>query len=221
MIGLLEGDASARQSKLCGRLPLTPEASLLGMEVAPSGSADDLGLVWRSPGRSIPLRAHNSLPSVVFFDGDQCPAWDGCSRQHMARESPFCIPSDPSDNAHASQSEILESQGPPGGRQVALKDMVLHTLQSVRQRSLAAPSEDGHPVPAGGEGLASISEPSPTLGMAIEGNQPLLTGLEPSICKTLQSARAPSTRLVYGNCWAAFSSWSCPLQDIQCNIYAG
>jgi len=35
----------------------------------------------------------------------------------------------------------------------------------------------------------------------------LLTDLEPSICETLWSARAPSTRLVYGNCWVAFSSW--------------
>ena len=52
--------------------------------------------------------------------------------------------------------------------------------------------------------------------------QSLLTDLEPSICETLRSARAPSTRIVYGNCWAVFTSWckdrgldpvSCPLQD--------
>lgn len=60
--------------------------------------------------------------------------------------------------------------------------------------------------------------------MIIEGDQPLLTDLEPSICETLQNAKAPFTIMVYGNCWAVFPSWcrdrglepvSCPLQDIM------
>ena len=38
--GLLEGYAPPKQSKLCGRLPLTPEATPWGMEGAPAGSAD-------------------------------------------------------------------------------------------------------------------------------------------------------------------------------------
>ena len=50
-----------------------------------------------------------------------------------------------------------------------------------------------------------------------------MSGLDPSICVTLQNARAPSTRLVYSNCWAAFSLWcsdrgldpvSCPIPHI-------
>ncbi len=47
----------------------------------------------------------------------------------------------------------------------------------------------------GQEGLASVSELSSTLGTAIERDQP--TDLEPSICETLHSERAPSTRIVY------------------------
>jgi len=40
--------------------------------------------------------------------------------------------------------------------QVASEDMVLHTPQAVGWRSLAAPSEEGPPVPIGWEGLATI-----------------------------------------------------------------
>ena len=42
-VGLLEGDAPPRQGKLCGRFPLTPEATPWGMAAAPAGS--DLRLV--------------------------------------------------------------------------------------------------------------------------------------------------------------------------------
>lgn len=53
----------------------------------------------------------------------------------------------------------------------------LHTLQSVGEGSLAASSEDGPPVPAGREGLASMSKSPSTI--AIERDRPLLTDLEP------------------------------------------
>lgn len=67
-IGLLEGDVPTWQNKLSGRLPLSVEAASWGMEVALSGSADDLGSVWGSPGRPIHLRVHNSeCDSVVFL----------------------------------------------------------------------------------------------------------------------------------------------------------
>ena len=57
------------------------------------------------------------------------------------------------------QGEIVRPQGPPSGPQGASEDMVLRTPQSAERRTVAAPSERGPPVPAPGEGLASVSEP--------------------------------------------------------------
>ena len=71
--------------------------------------------------------------------------------------------------------------------------------------------------------VSSVAEPPSALGIALEGGQSLLSELDPSICETLRSARAPNTRLVYSNCWAAFSLWcsdrgldpvSCPVRHV-------
>ena len=233
-IHLNEGNAPARQSKLCGRLSVSTETALWGVEIAPPGGTVDLGSVRGSQCRSVRLREHNSLPSVVQPGGDQCPAGDGRSRQHLAESAPLCVSADSPVIACASQGEIVRPQSSHGSPQVALENLVFNAPQSIGRGSLAASSEERPPVPAGREGMASITEPPSALGMAIERDELLLSVLDPSICDTLRSARAPSTRLVYSNCWAAFSSWcsdrdldpvSCPVQHVlqylQCLLDAG
>lgn len=97
------------------------------------------------------------------------------------------------------RGEIVRSQGLPSGPQVAIKDKVLHTFQSVGQKFLGA-----SPLPAKCGDLASVLEPLSTLGMAIDRGWPLITDLELSVWETLHSAGAPSTRMMHGNCCAAF-----------------
>ena len=134
-VGLLEGDAPTRQSKLCGRLPPMPEATPWGLEAAPAGSADDLGYVRGGPGKSVRLRMHNSPSPMVLLGRDQCYAWDRRSRQHLAEGSPLCIPSDPPDNVHISQGEFVRPQGTPSSPQVASEYIFLCTPQSGGRRT--------------------------------------------------------------------------------------
>ena len=145
-VGLLESDAPPRQSKLCGSSSRTAEATPWGMAAAPTGSADDLGLVPGGPGRSVHLRMHNSSSPMVLLGRNQYSAGDRCSRQHLTKGSPLCIPSYSPDNAHTSQGEIVRPQGPPSGPKVACEDMVLPRSQSVGPRTVAATNEDGPPV---------------------------------------------------------------------------
>lgn len=182
---LNESDAPARQSELCGGLSLSSEAAPWGVEIASPGGTDDLGTVWGSPCRFVRLREHDPLSTVVLPGRDQCPTWDGCPRQHLAEWSPLCISADPPVIAHASQGEIIRSQDSLGGPQVALETMVFDAPQSVGWGPLSAPIEGGPPVPVGREGLASISDPSSALGLAIEKDRSLLTEFDHSICDTL------------------------------------
>lgn len=102
--------------------------------------------------RGCPLENGGRSSSPVLFLGrEQCPTWDGCSCQSLAEGSSLCIPSFPPDSIHTSQGEIVTPQGHPSGSQVAIEDIVLHT-------------KGGPRVPAGWEGLATISEPPSALG---------------------------------------------------------
>ena len=226
-VRLIESNAPARQSKLCGRLSVSSETALWGVEIAPPGGTVDLGSLRGSPSRSICLGEHNTLSSVVQPGRDQCPTWNGCSGQHLAESASLCVSSNPPVVAAATQGEVIGLQGPLSGPEMALEIMVSDSPQSIRRRSLAASGENRPPVPAGREGMASIAVSPSALGMAIEGGQSLLSELDPSIYETLRSARAPSTRLVYSNCWAAFSSWcsdrgldpvSCPLRHAAATL---
>jgi hypothetical protein len=60
---------------------------------------------------------------MVLLGRDQCSAGD--KRSRLAEVSPLCIPSDPPDNAHASQGELVRPEDPHNGPQVASDDMVL------------------------------------------------------------------------------------------------
>ncbi|XP_061589562.1 LOW QUALITY PROTEIN: nucleolar protein 14 [Cololabis saira] len=136
----------------------------------------------------------DSRPATVF------PPLDEVARPHMAPTAgdavgglgcdtsgavapapPADVVQQPPDGPSPSQGEIIRSQGPPGGAQVALEDLVLHAPQPVGRGALAAPSTVGPPVPAGLGGVASLSEPPSTLGLAVEGGGSFLTDLEPSV----------------------------------------
>ncbi len=182
-----------------GRIPLTSDTAPWVKEVMLSGSTDDLESVrggprWTYLYQSAPLRTDALANS-----------WLRCL-------------------LYAFPSILLIM---PPFQRVRLSDhrvllVILLTPQFVGWAALAAPSKAGPPVSAGGEGLPSISRPPSALDMATGGGWSRLADLKPSVSKTLQSARTPSDRMVYGNCWTVFSVWCrdkgldpviCPMQD--------
>ena len=216
-----EGDAPARQSELCGRLSVSSETTPWGVEATPPGGTVDLESVRGSPSGSVRVSEHDSLSPVVQPGRAQCSTWNGRSRQCLAENAPLCVSSNSPVVACASQGEVIGSQGSLGSPQVAFESVVFDTPQSVGRGPVAASSEGGPPIPVGREGVASVSGPPSALGMATDRDQSLLSGLGPSVCDTLRNARAPSTRVVYANCWAAFSSWCSvrELDPVSCSVH--
>ena len=77
---------------------------------------------------------------------------------------------------------------------------------------LAAPPAEGPSNSGRGRGLPSrLSGPRP-VGLARERENLLAAGFSPEVVATIQSARTPSTRVVYDGRWNAFLDW-CEVQD--------
>ncbi|MEQ2182544.1 hypothetical protein GOODEAATRI_023391, partial [Goodea atripinnis] len=139
---------------------------------------------------------------------------------HLAGRA-VCFSTVSVDPAHSSSSELVDSEGSPGGAGVAHESLVLIAPPPVGRGAVAAFSEMGSVVPDGREGVASVPGPSSAHGVAAKGVWQPLAGLEPSICQTLQSAWAPSTLKAYACCWQHFTAGCIDrgLDPVLCSLH--
>ena len=202
-----ESYVPARATECGGRLSVTTETSLGGVETPPRGSGADLAQIRHSRGGPVCNRVHNAMPSLVLPDGDIESVRAGCSGAPMARLPPVCFSTFPTNSIDTTQGPGRQPQTPAGRSKMAREDVVLDAAQSLLQLSMAAPQQEGSPVSVGRPHLASVSGTPAAVCMAPEGPEPLLSQCDQDVIQTILDARAPSTRALYANRWKLFSQW--------------
>ncbi|XP_073671778.1 uncharacterized protein [Paramisgurnus dabryanus] len=212
--GQPEGDVFAWGAESGGRLTLPLQASA-GRVAASSGCGPQhLGHLRQGRGGSLCLRGIDPLPPLVLLDGEEQPSGPGCSRTRLARGSPLCFSTNPSDSSNTAESPPAGSQATVGSPLLAGKNMVSTVVQSLQRFTVAPPRQEGSPVSVTGPNLASRSSSPAAVGLVTAGPDPLLTECSDGVCNTILNARAPSTRAQYENRWQLFTTW-CSDRDVD------
>lgn len=184
-----------------------PGSSTSGrMEASSRCSAGDLATIWESRSGSFCFREDNPLPIMVHKDRGVQSTGPGCAVSRMAGLPAICVSTYPSVMGDVAQDLAVQAQSVTCGTTVASQTMVSFVAETSDRKSMEASSQEGPPLPAGGQCLAPGPGSSAALGMAI-GLKPSLEHCDPAVIHTISNARASSTRQIYASRWKLFSAW--------------
>nr|XP_043888269.1 uncharacterized protein LOC122773567 [Solea senegalensis] len=222
---LTQGDTCAGSSEQRGGLDVSWESSVRGMVSAPAGCGPDLEEIRPSRRRSLRLAGKRPLSAVFLPVGHHCTSRCGCSGSPVAKRAALRIPSPQSDFPHPGQGEGAESVSHTGGAKMAVQTLGGGNSSDVGGRPLASAHTQRPPVPGTRGDLPPPPRPRGALGLARERFNLDAAGLPPQVIDTIQSARASSTRALYGCKWRVFEEWcesrltvpfQCSVVDLLC-----
>nr|XP_055041679.1 uncharacterized protein LOC129429181 [Misgurnus anguillicaudatus] len=209
-----------------GRFTVQGKPSLRGVETPSSGGEPVMAKVRSGCRRSLRLARKRSMPSVLLSGGRKCTAGCGCSSPPMAKRASVCVSPSELNLPHSSQSEVTISVTNSDSPALAISTLGGRDSSTLVRSAVAPPPTEGPPVSGGGGGnLPSSSRHVSPLGLARERWNLNAAGLPSSVINTIQSARASSTRTLYGNKWRVFEGWcerrvvipfQCSVKDILC-----
>lgn len=208
-----------------GRFTVQGKPSLRGVETPSSGGEPVMAEVRSGCRRSLRLARKRSMPSVLLSGGRKCTAGCGCSSPPMAKCASVCVSPSKLNLPHSSQSEGTMSVTNSDSPALAISTLGGRDSSTLVRSAVAPPPTEGPPVSGGGGNLPSSSRHVSPLGLARERWNLNAAGLPSSVINTIQSARASSTRTLYGNKWRVFEGWcerrvvipfQCSVKDILC-----
>ena len=198
-----------------GRHDVEGGSSNRRLDSAPRSDQSDMERVWEGGGRPIRHAGEHTVRAVVLSQREgQSPTRGGCVRsQTLAEHTPVRFPARPPD----SPSLGLSPRG------AAVYDSHECTVVSLLPASALGAAE-GTPLAAGRGSNHRLPRDRPALvGLAAERERLEGLGLSQEVVRTIQGARADSTRACYSAKWAAFQKWctergcdpiSCPLPHV-------
>lgn len=164
---------------------------------------------------------HSSMPSLLLSPGAERSTRSRRSSARMAEScSSLRISTHRVNSAHPGQGEgetfIANSNCSP----MAGETLVSGDNRNVVQGTMAASVTQGPTVSGEGGDISPQPREASAMGLAVEWNNLNATGLPPNVIKTIQSARAASTRSLYGCKWSVFERWCVTTHEIpyQCSI---
>ncbi len=191
----------ARPDEYLGRLVVMGESSPRGMEAPPRGSSGNMAQIWAGNSGSVCFRGEHTLSPLLLIKGNGGTTGDGCISASLARDPVICFPTGKPYSPHTVQNQITESVGllivPSwlGRTWIAeiVKLLYFHPWRLPHRRDLLS-------LGGGGEGrnFSSTSGEMESLGLARERSNLNAMGLPQNVISTIQSARAYSTRSLYG-----------------------
>lgn len=202
-----QSSSSTRRGELCCGSTLQTETTVRRVETEPCGGPDGLGEVWCSRGGPLCLERDNTLSTVVLPLGTRQSAGAGCSGTCMAKLSSVCLSPSSAVNVDAAQDRPEQSQSAVGCSVLAGEALVSHDSQAPRWGTLGSTPEEGPVVTVRREHMASSPGAPPSVPVALEGPDSLLTSCDQAVVQTVLNARATSTRTLYDNRWKLFVSW--------------
>ncbi|XP_073701195.1 uncharacterized protein [Garra rufa] len=196
------------------------KSPLRGVETEQRSGRTDLEHIWQSDSGSVRVPRQCSMSSVFLPEGPERTFGDRCASARMASHSPLRVSADSVDISNSLQSEgggtkININSPEMAGEILASGD---HTY-AVR-RPLVSPTAQRPSVTSGRGDFSSSSRTPGTMGLACEWFNLSTTGLPDSVIRTIQNARAASTRSLYECKWGVFERWCETKHEIpfQCSV---
>ena len=186
---LLESGVPAREGQ-CGS-----RSSVQGRPPSREYRVGHLGPFRPGSGGPLCLPGDYSLPLVVFHDRSQGHIGGGCPSIHMAPRRSVRFPPLPSSTSSAGQSEDVSGQGASGGPRLASSALDGRASDNAGGDPLASPGQAGHAL--AGAGPAVPSKPRVLQAACLAPGRGPSSDLGAAVMRTLQAARAPSTRGLY------------------------
>ncbi|XP_067221487.1 uncharacterized protein [Chanodichthys erythropterus] len=217
---ILESDArTGCHEPGCGSA-VQGQSPLRGVEIAQGGGRADLEHIRQGVSGSVRVPRQCSVSSVFLPERPERASGDRCAGARMASHSPLRVPTDSVDIPNTSQSEGGGIDTNTNSSEVAREILASGDHTYALRRPVASPAAQ-RPLVTSRRGDFSPSSRTPgTMGLAREWFNLNTTGLSDSVIRTIQNARASSTRSLYECKWGVFERWCATKREIpfQCSV---
>ncbi len=190
------------------------QSPLQGVEIEQGSGRTDLGHIRQSDSGSVRVPRQCSVSSVFFPERSERASGDRCACAQMASHSPLRIPTDSIDIPNTLQSEGGGSQIDINSSEVAREVLASGDHTYAVRRPVVSPAAQRSFITSRGGDFSSSSRKPGTMGLACEWFNLNTTGLSDSVIRTIQNARASSTRSLYECKWGVFERWCATKHEI-------
>ncbi|XP_029975786.1 uncharacterized protein LOC115408980 [Salarias fasciatus] len=215
-----ESYSCAGDSELWSRSPVQGKPPLCRMEASPRCGEPDLGALRATISGSLCNVREHSLSPVFLASRPECTSGGGRTGSPVASHSPVCIPPDTSDFSYPSQSEGGGLYDDSHSALLASKALAGGDNSAPVSGALAPANPEGPVVSGARRNISSSPGQAGSVDLACEWFNLRTVGLPLNVIETIQSARAPSTRTLYGRKWSVFEKWCSDSHQVpfQCSV---
>ena len=177
------------------------------MEAPSTGGRTDLGPPRQGRVRPVRLQRVITLSTLLLSEERQSTSGVGCSGSPMAPEAALCLPSLHPPPASPPKATGGGGKADSGGSFLAPHAMVLSDPTTLGRHAMGTPTAQGPAVSGERDPVPPLPSGAQVGGLAPERDRLLALGLPVPVVRTIQEARAPSTRMAYSYRWEGFSTW--------------
>ncbi len=196
------------------------QSPLRGVEIEQGSGRTDLGHIRQSDRGSVRVPRQCSVSSVFLPERSERASGDRCVGARMASHSPLRVPTDSVDIPNTLQSEGGGTTIDINSSEVAREVLASGDHTYAVQRPVVSPAAQRSFITSRGGNFSSSPRTPGTMGLACEWFNLNTTGLSDSVIRTIQNARASSTRSLYECKWGVFERWCATKHEIpfQCSV---
>ncbi len=196
------------------------QSPLRGVEIEQGSGRTDLGHIRQSDRGSVRVPRQCSVSSVFLPERSERASGDRCVGARMASHSPLRVPTDSVDIPNTLQSEGGGITIDTNSSEVAREVLASGDHTYAVQRPVVSPAAQRSFITSRGGNFSSSPRTPGTMGLACEWFNLNTTGLSDSVIRTIQNARASSTRSLYECKWGVFERWCATKHEIpfQCSV---
>lgn len=217
---IVESDARTGGNEPGCRSAFQGQSSLRGLETEQGSGRTDLAQIRHGDSGPVRVPGQCAVPSLFLHKRSERTSGDRCASARMAPHSPLCVSSDSVNTPCSRQSE-------DGGVETDINSSAMagevlaggdHTY-AIR-RAVGSSDTQRFAVTGRGRDFSSIPGTPGTMGLASEWFNLNATGLPDNVIRTIQNARASSTRSLYDCKWGVFERWCAVKREIpfQCSV---
>ncbi len=196
------------------------QSPLRGVEIEQGSGRTDLEHIRQSDSGSVRVPQQCSVSSVFLPERSERTSGDRCAGARMASHSPLRVPTDSVEIPNTLQSEGGGTKTDINSSEVAREILASGDHTYAVQRPVVSSAAQRSSVTSRRGDFSSTSRTPGTMGLACEWFNLNTTGLSDSVIRTIQNARASSTRSLYECKWGVFERWCATKHEIpfQCSV---
>ncbi|XP_038163380.1 uncharacterized protein LOC119798106 [Cyprinodon tularosa] len=217
---VFEGHPCTGSVELWSRSSLQGESHVCRVETPPRCGEDGLAAV-RSTIRGPFCFSREQSVSPVLLPARSEPTSGGrCASPPLASHSALCVSPNSSHFTYTSQGTSRGSYNDPHRTQLASEALVSRDNTAPLAGTMVTPCTQGSAVSGTRTDFSPPPRKTGSMGLAREWFNLQSVGLPQNIIETIQDARAPATRSLYGYKWSVFEKWCSEMKDVpfQCSL---